>query len=525
MKLLLVEDEEFTRAGIIDMLDWEQLGIDEIESADDGMNGLEIAKSFMPDILLTDVRMPRMNGIDLAFEIRTFIPDCSIIFMSGYSDKEYLKSAIALSAVNYIEKPLDLKELHETLFKTVRQRRQESEEQRQRVISLSALKNQVTLELLRKGNSDKEVLEMAKLAFPDICIHSSYMTLLLSVLEGSERITGYRNDLLSAVCDLLERRLELEGIDTVMTAQKSERFVVVHISLTRHGGETLPNSEIGNICYKLAEILESSCEFILVTGHPVEGLLQLYRSYNAATITLQRGFFYKSGSVLFYETVHDGLIYTFSDDSLHEFYRFLQEKDCPAARAFVTGLVQQLRAYDGTPISLVKDYFYNLVMIIYRENRLEKLGIFQDSETPETLRELLFSVYFLSELEQYINQKLTEYFTSAEDSHTENRIVGTIRLYIDKHYSDQELSVSFLAERFFISISHLCVIFRKETGITVNKYILDRRMEKAKEYLENDHQRIKKVAQLVGFSDANYFNKVFKKYYGLTPLEYREMKS
>ncbi|MFR8352398.1 MAG: response regulator [Blautia obeum] len=103
MKLLIVDDEELTRTGVITSLDWASLGIDEVLQADDGVHGLETARLCKPEIILCDVRMPRMDGISMLERLEKFLPDTVPIFMSGYSDKEYLKAAIKLKAVNYIE--------------------------------------------------------------------------------------------------------------------------------------------------------------------------------------------------------------------------------------------------------------------------------------------------------------------------------------------------------------------------------------------------------------------------------------
>ena len=123
MKLLIVDDEELTRTGLISSIDWDSLGITEILQADDGVNGLEMARLYKPEIILCDVRMPRMTGIAMLERLEKFLPDSIPIFMSGYSDKEYLKAAIKLKAVNYIEKPLHPEEVRaavleaETLYK------------------------------------------------------------------------------------------------------------------------------------------------------------------------------------------------------------------------------------------------------------------------------------------------------------------------------------------------------------------------------------------------------------------------
>ena len=90
MKLLIVDDEKLTRDGLMNSIDWEQLGVDAVAQADDGLHGLELAGGFQPDIVLSDVRMPRMSGIEMAEKLQMHNPDISIIFMSGYSDKEYL---------------------------------------------------------------------------------------------------------------------------------------------------------------------------------------------------------------------------------------------------------------------------------------------------------------------------------------------------------------------------------------------------------------------------------------------------
>ena len=116
MKLLIVDDEELTRVGVISSIIWQSIGIDEVLQADDGMNGLEMARMHKPDIILCDVRMPRLDGIQMLEQLETILPDVVPVFMSGYSDKEYLKAAIKLKAVNYIEKPLDPLEIQDAVI-------------------------------------------------------------------------------------------------------------------------------------------------------------------------------------------------------------------------------------------------------------------------------------------------------------------------------------------------------------------------------------------------------------------------
>lgn len=119
MKVLMVEDEELTRNGILKIIPWENLGITEVKTAEDGEEGLAAALAFQPDIIMADVRMPRMDGITMAVEIKKKLENCRFIFISGYCDKEYLMSAIKLSAVNYIEKPVEPSEIVDALKKSI----------------------------------------------------------------------------------------------------------------------------------------------------------------------------------------------------------------------------------------------------------------------------------------------------------------------------------------------------------------------------------------------------------------------
>ena len=117
--LLIVDDEQITREALMECIDWAGIGIGRVETARNGVDALARLACFVPDILLCDVRMPKMNGIELAEQVRRLVPACRIIFLSGFSDKEYLKSAIAVQAVQYLEKPLNFPQIEGVVGQTV----------------------------------------------------------------------------------------------------------------------------------------------------------------------------------------------------------------------------------------------------------------------------------------------------------------------------------------------------------------------------------------------------------------------
>ena len=119
MKILIADDEDYTREGLMEEIDWEEFGIDEIMQAVNGEEALKIVKWFRPDIVLSDIRMPKMDGIAFAEEMVRMIPGSKLIFMSGYMETEYLKSAIRLSVLDYIEKPIDIAQVKKALRRAV----------------------------------------------------------------------------------------------------------------------------------------------------------------------------------------------------------------------------------------------------------------------------------------------------------------------------------------------------------------------------------------------------------------------
>lgn len=526
MKLLLVDDESYTRDGILSIIPWADLGITKVESAEDGREGLEKALSFLPDIILTDVKMPCMDGVTMAFHIREQLPDSIIIFMSGYADKEYLKSAIRLSAINYIEKPFQPAELIATLKIAVEKClsltsfKQESDALAHKLsLSLPAIKNKIALSLLQpvRAQQRKELQDFLTIAYPKVDTSGSWITFIIHLLKAEEGLPSLQ----SSICDLLKSRLALSKFSCVLIGEKTEDTTVVHINLKDKEKNPVPDSEIGNICYLLYDILESTCQFLLATGHPVPEFMDLYQSYQTASICLQRGFYYKCNAVLFYEEEHDHLVYQFGQDASLPFEKALGQHDETACMMYVKNMVEKLRRFDGTLISTTKNFFIALLHKLYETASLCGSAVFLPLETPEALRDMVWQMPFLTDIESYLLDKLTSFFQSTDSRYTQYPLAYQIRHYIDENYDNEELSLQDISTNFSVSESYACIIFKKAFDDTINQYMINKRLEAAKHYLKNTNKKIKEISELVGYRDYNYFIRIFKKNTGQTPTEYR----
>lgn len=528
MKLLLVDDEQFTREGILSITPWQGLGIAEVVTAADGEEGLEKALTFSPDIILTDVRMPRMDGVSMSFQIREQLPDCLIIFMSGYADKEYLKSAIRLSAINYIEKPFQPSELQATLRVAVEKYRTQtalqdsaSEIAHKLSLSLPAIKNKIAALLQKPVPADSELDEYLQIAYPEFEKSGSWITFLIFLFGSNGGSPAYSTSLQSSICDLLSSRLALSEFTNAIIGEKNEQVIVVFMNLKNQDGKPSADSGIGNICYMFCDILKSTCRFLLATGHPVHTFEKIYESYQAASICLQRGFFHKENSVLFYEEKHNHLVYQFGETSLQPFEKALSQHDEAAAVVFIKNLVEKLRRFDGTLVSSVKNFFLLIAQALYETAALCKSSAFSARETSDSFSDVIWGMSFLSDLENYVLEKLTIFFQSTDDQYTQYPLAYQIRRYIDENYENESFSLLETASYFSVSESYVCIIFKKAFDDTINQYMISRRIEKAKDYLHNSNKKIKEISELVGYRDCNYFIRIFKKYTGVTPADFR----
>lgn len=385
VKAIIVDDEQITRKGLLNYVNWESLHIEVVGEATDGIEGLELAKNTKPDIAICDVRMPKMDGIELAKHIREELPRCKIIFLSGYSDKEYLKSAIKIKAVDYIEKPLDITEFHELLNKTVENCCKEKEEMM--YFESSIVTSLIKSEFIDIENIKERLKHINKYSF----LESTYICSVFRTLNGKLPIDAV-NDITKA--------LDGEKIKCLKGIGDNE---IVMINVSDNSGE------IKAICSELIKTIYDKCKIRIAAGigNTAETINNIKKSY---------------------------------------------EEACEAIK--------------------------------------------------------------------YINDKSKNFVISFQDGR-EKAIIRSIEKYIGDNYR-KNITINSIASSVYLTPQYLCILYKKETGKTINDFITEVRIEAAKELLKNPTLKLYEIADSIGYNDPNYFAKVFKKYVGYTPSEYRD---
>ncbi len=516
MKLLIVDDEKLTREGLLKEVDFNALGIDSIETAEDGLSGLKLCKSFEPDIVLTDVRMPKMDGIRMMEAVQERYPDCAVIFMSGYSDKEYLKAAIKLHAVSYVEKPIDTDELTEAVKEALSQVLSRRSAQRSLNATRRSADFTVAYRLIKSPDKDdlRELVEEGALSV-DIKNAGSCFAMIINdhdpYASFSEEETERFAELIRPVAD----RYRLQMLCTV----NSSLYVFLLFS-----GRALTEKQSGYFAGEITECLGKSMEsFHVVLGRQVKGYGELSHSYNTAVINLQQSFFMPDNTFLLYSHIPGKTVFKSINnaDSFSEFKKLISDHRKEGALSYLDKLLKSLTGSDYILPNQAREFYYRLLSILIEAGNEKKLT--KDKYLPANdLWERISACHSVFELNDLMTESTGLFFTVLDASKTESSVVYSIKNYISENYGDMDLSIMAISEHVHLSGSYVCTLFKSETGITLNQYITEYRLMRAKDLLSDPRNRIGEIAGRVGYSDSNYFSKIFRKSFGLSPSEFRE---
>lgn len=516
MKLLIVDDEELTRTGLISSIDWHSLGIKEVYQADDGRNGLKAARLYKPEIILCDVRMPRMDGITMLSRLEETIPDSVYIFMSGYSDKEYLKAAIKLKAVTYIEKPLDLQEVSEAITEAKERYVEKQRSHRAEALHSMAAASRLTLKLTRPWDDNGDAFHelITTLPFP-VSSADSFTSYIVKLDTGVE----FAGEQINEIYENLQTFVRSFHMNCIYAEKKHQYLVYFFL-----GSHMPSDSVIRHIGEFLQKQYETVGKYYIAAGEPFSGISRAYNSYTSAVILLQNSFFYPEGTFLFSrkdETALPSGGRTLPVSLAETFAGLLAEKNHEQCTSFLENLCHTCMHSRGYLPNQVKDLYYKLLMTLDEARKQQQIPS-KDSGEQSGIVAALENCFSYETLHRILQEKTDCFFADAKNSHQDNPTIFLIKEYISQNYANETLSVKDISSHVFLSTSYVCTFFKNETGRTLNQYLTEYRMEKAKQLLSDHRYKITDISSRVGYSDGNYFGKSFKKYTGLSPSEYRE---
>lgn len=520
MTLFIVDDEEKTRKNLCELIDWNSNGIVLIGSAENGRDALEYLTSSPADLVMTDVRMPVMDGLELIHQLKSRGIGGKFIVFSGYDEFDYAKQAIRYGVSEYLLKPCSRKEILETALRVKSVVDLENEQSRQRELLKAQMEEEKPflrekyLGMLATGKSSFSDLK-EKFAFLEIFLESPQYTVAIAIMQPSAG--GVSDEKQAELMDFgvkqLFLRSGLKGFSADFFTVEDE-----YVFLIKHG-EPLTR---GNLTQALEWLLRTvehqlGAKLVFGVGGSYLGCDFVKESYQEARRAVDQLFWSAPSKISFFEQkedFHTRNLYPFSceqeiltalkqanrlqlENSIRSFYLALENQHTSreAALQYQAILKSALIRFCmeiGLPIdSLMKN----------GQNKRFSNRIIDGEDIQKTALELLELI---------------------EQRQSENPVISFVVQYIEQHYSE-EISREFLAEKAFVSPSYLSTLFRQCMGMNFSDYLNRVRIWNACEILRRETCKIYEAALSVGFNDERYFSQVFKKIEGLTPAEYRSL--
>lgn len=538
LKVFLVEDESIVREGLKKNIPWQEYGYQFMGEASDGEMALPMIRKIRPDVLITDIKMPFMDGLALGQIVTQEIPDIRIIIISGYDEFEYAQRAIRVGVEQYLLKPITRGALRKVLLEI----REKIETEKEQKNYLETFQNEMKeyedysrrsfLEKVFGGVLSVQQIyeEAAKLSLE---LDAPCYNLVLLSLQ-----TKHRNPEIAV--------REPEGINQVREAllrffMRFPEYLAFRWNISLYGilikGETERMEELEQRCIsnieKICKEEEFSMEWYAAIGRPVERLSLLPECYTKVNHILAHRFFNPQQHIL---TEKDAVEFlpgkdTKSFESVDSakvnpeiIQGFLGEGKQEEIEDFVNGYLAGVK--DALESRLFRDYLL-LNVRFTTVNYMEMLGISKEELLAEDDNEKVREVSVNSrDIYDYI-QELLERALILRDRESENQGKKVLKKgleYIEENFSEDTLSLNGVAGAIGVSGNYFSSVFSQEMQMTFIEYVTKKRMDKAKKLLRQSEMHSGDIAAEVGYKDPHYFSFVFKKTVGCTPREYRNGK-
>lgn len=508
MRILIADDEDYTREGLLEEIDWEEFGIDEIMQAVNGEEALKIVQWFRPDIVLSDIRMPKMDGIAFAEEMLQSNPGSKLIFISGYMETEYLKSAIRLSVIDFIEKPIDVEQVRKALGRAVGEIARERRT-READVSSREFRQQKLFEMLIRRESDGKTVEKlaGEVEFP---LKGEYVFLEVFFPRRGEGLLGGREKALDRILDMVPETAHggQAGAIGVWQGESCLEMILSFQDRNRY--------RLGPFYQR---ILDRWPDCKVALGIETGDYRYIYNSCKTARAAMNRAFYQPERRL--FEIDETILQKRFMEPGIYgAFLRVLPEGPQKMAEWFES-LFSDLLSGKYYQKEQVYTLMISLLTAVFRKypeiyESMPQIG------GEEELQAEILNRDSLQEIRAFTEEILGCVQEREEALSGYGRVVRGVMDYIAVHYGEEDLSTAGIAEYFHFSPAYLNVLFKQKRKVTLKQYLSNYRLERAKRMLEQDFRKITEIAEKCGYANANYFAKVFREATGMTPVEYRE---
>lgn len=535
-KVLIIDDEPIIRKGLKNIIHWKQFNCEICGEASDGLEGRDLIIKLLPDIIITDIRMPEVDGLTMIAEIKSIVPESKIIILTGYRDFDYAREAIKLGAFELILKPTKFEELTAIIKRALNElkfQRDRAEEisklRKQFEQNIPTLREKLLYDIIYQINTDENDIA-AKMELYHIEIDSFILIIVENESEEEE----------DRKFDQYHKHLYQFGVMNIFEDVFSESFDVVSIPLDNRRAAFLIQTssfQCSNLdavydrCVYLQQAIQSCFGFTVTIAVSSEGkgVSVLPSKFKECQDALAYKAYIGSNSIILYHDLRSFFKYE-DHPVLEKYQKSLLESIKSGSEKTVKNILQSIFSYvdnlDSTDMEYLKNFYWNTISSIHNI----RISLSAADHVKNTQSNDISSLYKLikkSDNIRELNELLEEAATSVavKINHFNNKnfrlILQKAVDYLQDHYQEQ-VTLNEVAEHVYVSTYYISRMFKKELGRNFVDYLNEIRIHKAKELLKNVKYKTYEVAEMVGIPDPHYFSKLFKKYEGLTPTEYRD---
>ncbi len=506
-KVLIVDDETIVREGIRQLIDWNKYGFEICAEGIDGKDGLKKINKYSPDLVLVDIKMPGLTGIELIEEARKEGFEGEFLILTGYSDFYFAKAAVNLGVKGYLLKPIDEDEVH-GMLKQLKQQFDE-EEKRESYVSVSVKK--AKQEVLRRVLSHRLEMPLLQKDVDLYDIDFSASCYCVCIAKFNHRMMEDECILEKAVIDEKVDAL-LNGINNVELINEEDKAILIMKDRTYE-------EACDALCINNNKIKSRDGEgFFLTFGHTVVSWKDLVYSYECAKLLLDYEFLYDSEGALTIKVFENGE-QGYLENFVERLCNMIEVGDKEGIRTAMeeyelhikTSLVQESEAKMLTA--------QNLILL---HNNLSKRYEQIKDHFPK-LNEMTALLLDASSIEQLKDDVITFAVQMCDTigNTSSDNVVKRMYAYMERNY-DKELKLENIAKMFNYNSAYLGKVFKKEFGESFNVTLDKIRIENAKKFLLSGSMKVYQVSEKVGFSNIDYFCSKFKKYVGVSPKEFKK---
>ena len=526
--VLLVDDEEEVFQVIMKKLDWESMGFRIAGYARNGVEALEMAEELQVDVVMTDIKMPYMDGLTLCKKLKELYQKIKVIIFSGFDEFEYAKEAIKIEAEEYILKPINANELREVFVRIKGNLDKEMDEKRNieklreyYMESLPVLQENFLLSLIDGSIPENQIEKYAVNYQIDLEGPYYVVTVLHISTTGSPEDGAQMDPLLLAVSvkKLAEEQLEGQWNSRMVTYLGD---IVVVTQLDSMEAITRFTDVMDKIC-KMAKRI-CGARVTAGIGHVCDQLGQIPLSYQGAKNAASYRVLYGNTRAISIAEIdpQENADIPWEEPYIQKILKKIKMGEAEPVKEAIDAFIAQL-SVSKMSLQKYRILIMELITEIFRfgsNNQLNMEVIFGENsdvygqalqlESPEALRDWL---------DECCGKMQKEVLHERQDT-TKSFVTKAIE-YVEEHYGDQNLSIETICSYLSVSAAYFSTVFKKETGKTFINYLTDYRMQQAVELLLNQDEKTYIIAERVGYSDPNYFSYVFKKQFGMSPSKYK----